>query len=115
MRPSCRESRSSCFGDSSARWILDLGWIRAALLNIHHDRPATVRRMLQVLCNRIVLFFPTIQASATEKAYCIIRISFVGFVVEARMRQLRRNRQRDRESTSIEIPLPEMVCYVAMI
>lgn len=71
-----------------ARRVLNLSGVGAMLLDVHHNRPSTVTRMLQVFRDRVILLLPAIQGPPTQKAYCIIGIRLIRVIIEARMRQL---------------------------
>jgi hypothetical protein len=58
------------------------------LLDVHHDCPATIGRMLEMLRDGVVLLLPAIQSSAAKKTHRVIGIAFVGLVIETRMCQL---------------------------
>lgn len=89
MRPGRSECRDTSLSNTITGRVFDGSRVRASLLNIHYDRPATVRRVLEVFCDWIVLLLPSIQCAIAVETCCVVGVCFVGFVVEACMRQLK--------------------------
>lgn len=88
MWPCRPKGRLSRFHYPGARRVLDLGGIGGALLDIHHDRPPALTGVLQMLCDRVVIFLPSIQGSLAKETCSVIRVGLIGLVVETRMGQL---------------------------
>lgn len=81
MWPLIGKSGSSSLNHSRARRVF-LAQTPILLFNCCHDSPTTVRRMFEMLCKRIVIFFPTIERSVAEVACDIIRIGLKRIVKE---------------------------------
>lgn len=84
-RAKCRQSRLC---DPVTRRVFNRGGVGAVLLEVHHDGPSAVRRMLEMLCNRIVVLLPAIQRPVALETCCVVGICLVWFVVESGVRQL---------------------------
>jgi hypothetical protein len=56
------------------------------LLNIHHNGPAAIWGMLEMLRYGVVFLLPPIERSLTLKACCVIWVCFVWVIVEACVR-----------------------------
>ena len=70
------------------------------LLNRNRDCPTTIRRMLQVLLERIIVFLPAIQVTLTKVTCCIVRAGGCRLVEESSSRKLK----------VVKLQLQEKVC-----
>lgn len=84
-RPECRRS-SLC--DPLVCGVFNRGGVGAVLLNVHHNGPSTVGRMLKMFGNRVIFLLPAIQRPVAFKTCCVVRIRFVWLVEESGVRQL---------------------------
>lgn len=88
VRPQLTKRRQSRLSYRVARRVFDLRGVGAVLLDVHHEGPTALRGMLQMFCDRVVLFLPSIERSATQETCRVVGVRFVGVVEETRMRQL---------------------------
>lgn len=88
MRPHCTKCCQSRLRNSVARRVFNRGGVGATLLEVHHDGPSAVGRMLEMLCDGIVVLLPAIQRPVALETCCVVGICLVWFVVESSVCQL---------------------------
>lgn len=84
MRPQSSESRPSCLYHFGRHWIfLFEAAILDVLFNANIDDPSTIRRITQVLLDRIIVLLPTIQGPFADKTDYIVWRGCRGLIEEA--------------------------------
>jgi hypothetical protein len=101
MWPRRSKRSNSCLGDPFTVRVFDRGGVGATLLDVHHDRPSTVWRVLEVLVYWVVVLFPSVQCSIALKACGVVRIRLIWFVVEASVCQLQSEFSLDHTGSRI--------------
>ncbi len=81
VRPFICERCFSRFNHPRARRVF-LAQVTVLLLNRRNNSPATVRRVFQMFCQRIIILLPSIQSSVTEKTDNIVGVRWLWKVEE---------------------------------
>ena len=91
MWPGGSERRSPRVCDFLTHWILDQRDVGVLLLDAHHNGPSTLRRVLQMFYQRIVVLLPSIHSCVAKEAFRVVRIGFVRIVIKPGLRHLYNN------------------------